>query len=173
VIYTDLVEQVAYRMHVPRWASLPLSGEGAAKHGGRANRPGIAALYLALEAETALAEYRQLSPLLPPGTLVTYQVTVSRVVDFRSGYEGEPWDPLWESFGEDWRTLWFDRRIEPPSWVLGDNVLAQHGQGILFRSILTESGTNLVLYPNQFGADDEIVVHDPQAQLPHNQESWQ
>ena len=56
MILTDLDDQVAYRMHVPRWASLPLSGEGAAKHGGRANRPGVAALYLALEAPTALAE---------------------------------------------------------------------------------------------------------------------
>ena len=172
MILTDLDDQVAYRMHVPRWASLPLSGEGAAKHGGRANRPGVAALYLALETETALGEYRQLSPLVPPGTLVSYRVTVSRVVDFREGYDGRSWDPLWESFGEDWRALWFDRRIEPPSWVLGDDVIAERGRGILFRSSVVDSGTNLVLYPDQLGADDEIAVHDPGGDLPRNQDSW-
>lgn len=160
-------------MHVPRWASLPLSGEGAARHGGRANRPGVAALYLALETKTALAEYRQLSSLLPPGTLVTYRITLSRVVDFRAGYDGAHWDPLWESFGEDWRALWFDRRIEPPSWVLGDSVIAERGRGLLFRSALNESGTNLVLYPDQLGEDDEIVVHDPRGDLPRDQASWQ
>ena len=99
-------------MHVPRRASLPLSGEGAAKHGGRANLPGVAALYLALETPTALAEYQQLSPLLPPGTLVSYRVALSRVVDFREGYDSRSWSPLRESFGEDWRALWFDERIE-------------------------------------------------------------
>nr|WP_245682169.1 RES domain-containing protein [Halomonas gudaonensis] len=37
-------------MHVPRWAYAPTSGAGAAEHGGRLNRPGLPALYLALEA---------------------------------------------------------------------------------------------------------------------------
>ena len=115
---------------------MPLSGEGAAKHGGRANRPGVAVLCLALETETALREYRQLSPLLPPGTLVTYRVTVSRVDDFREGFDAHSWAPLRESFGEDWRALWFDRRIEPPSWVLGDEVVAERSGGILSRSSL-------------------------------------
>jgi RES domain-containing protein len=45
----------AYRVHTPRWAHAPLSGAGTASHGGRANRPGVPALYLSLELETALA----------------------------------------------------------------------------------------------------------------------
>lgn len=56
MIVVDLGPTVAYRVHSPRWASAPTSGEGAARHGGRANRPGISALYLALEPETALLE---------------------------------------------------------------------------------------------------------------------
>jgi RES domain-containing protein len=42
----ELVDTTAYRMHLPRWAVSPMSGAGASKHGGRANRPGVEALYL-------------------------------------------------------------------------------------------------------------------------------
>ena len=52
-------------------------GHGAATHGGRANRTGTLALYLALEPETAVCEYQQLSPLMPPGTLVSYTVRLA------------------------------------------------------------------------------------------------
>jgi hypothetical protein len=42
-------------------------------------------LYLSLETATALAEYQQLAPLLPPGVIVAYQVKLEQVVDFRDG----------------------------------------------------------------------------------------
>ena len=54
MILTDLKTITAYRMHSPKWAVWPTSGAGAAKHGGRANRPGLPALYLALDADTAV-----------------------------------------------------------------------------------------------------------------------
>lgn len=44
----------ACRLHTPRWAIKPTSGNGAAATDGRANRVGVPALYLALEAETAM-----------------------------------------------------------------------------------------------------------------------
>lgn len=47
-------------MHSPRWATAPTSGAGAT-HGGRANRSDVQALYLALEAETAVREYQDLA----------------------------------------------------------------------------------------------------------------
>lgn len=72
----------------------PTSGAGAATHGGRANRPGTHALYLALEADTAIREYQQMSPLMPPGTLVSYTVSSRAVVDFRRGYDPTVWSPL-------------------------------------------------------------------------------
>ena len=77
MILTRLVNLTAFRMHTPKWAVAPTSGTGAATHGGRANRPGVAALYLALDIETAIKEYQRVSVLLPPGTLVSYQVTRS------------------------------------------------------------------------------------------------
>ena len=67
MILTALGPVTAYRMHAPKWATAPTSGAGAPAHGGRANRPGIAALYLALEPDTAIREYQQTSALLRPG----------------------------------------------------------------------------------------------------------
>lgn len=77
---------VAYRVHDPKWAFTPASGAGAGRHGGRANRPGVNALYLSLELETALAEYKQTDALLEPALMVGYQISVESVVDFRSGF---------------------------------------------------------------------------------------
>lgn len=62
-------------------------------------------LYLALELDTAVVEYQQVSPLLPPGTLVSYEVSVSSIVDFTRGYQSGSWNPLWEDFYCDWRSL--------------------------------------------------------------------
>ena len=58
------LDSAAYRVHQPKWSISPTSGAGAGIHGGRANRPGINALYLSLKLETALAEYRQKLPFL-------------------------------------------------------------------------------------------------------------
>jgi hypothetical protein len=46
-----------------------------------------AVLCLSLEPETAIREYQQLSPLMPPGTLVSHTIHLAPIVDFHSGYE--------------------------------------------------------------------------------------
>ena len=172
MILTELGPVTAYRMHTPRWATAPASGAGAAAHGGRANRPGTPALYLALEPETAIREYQQLSPLMPPGTLVSYTVRVAPIVDFRAGYDAEHWSELWEEFHCDWRELWFNQRVEPPSWVLADEALAAGAKGILFASKLGTGGLNLVVYNEMLAAVDTLQVYDQAGALPKNQDSW-
>lgn len=169
---TALADVTAYRMHVPRWAVAPTSGAGAAKHGGRVNRPGVEALYLALETETAVREYQQVSTLLPPGTLTSYQLTAAPVVDFTAGYSSSVWEPIWEDFYCDWRELWFNQRVEPPSWVVGDTVIAAGAKGILFPSRLAKGGTNLVLFTQMLAAPDVLEVFDPGKALPQTQASW-
>jgi RES domain-containing protein len=172
MIFKALSGVTAYRMHVPKWAVAPASGAGAGRHGGRVNRIGLNALYLALDVNTAVLEYQQISPLMPPGTLVSYQLTIDPVVDFTSGYQGGTWPPLWEDFYCDWRGCWFNQRIEPPSWIIGDEVLAAGAKGILFRSRLSPSGVNLVLYVDDLTPTDRIEVHGPQGSLPRDQSSW-
>jgi RES domain-containing protein len=159
-------------MLTPKWAHAPTSGIGAALHGGRANRRGIDAVYVSTEAQTAIAEYQQLSPLMPPGTLVSFEISVGPIVDFTAGYSFDGWDPLWNDFNSDWRSLWFDKKIEPPSWVLGDMVIAAAAKGILFRSNVRSEGINMVLYPGTLTTDDMFQVYDPAHALPRNADSW-
>lgn len=164
------LDAVAYRVHQPKWSFAPTSGAGAGTHGGRANRPGVNALYLSLALETALAEYQQLDALLPPGLMVSYRLTIDAVVDFRAGFT-DAWDALWQDFYCDWRNLHFNQGIEPPSWVIGDQVIAAGAKGILFNSAIT-GGTNLVLYTDTLTGADTLAVHDPGGDLPKNQSSW-
>lgn len=74
---------VLYRAHHPRWAFLPLSGEGAAQASGRFNRPGVPALHLSLEEATSAAEYRQDNDVADPYTLVAYVSHPPDLVDLR------------------------------------------------------------------------------------------
>lgn len=172
MIVTALADCVVYRMHTPKWAHMPISGAGAAKHGGRLNRPGVDALYVALEVETAVEEYQQTSSLLPPGTVVSYQINLDKVADFRKGFETDRWPPIWQDFYCDWRHLWFDRRIEPPSWLIGDEVINEDVKGILFPSVLRPEGTNLVIYTATLSDSDQLSVYDPGNNLPRDQLSW-
>ena len=166
MILTRLDGAIAYRIQSPLRAVSPVSGEVGARYGGRANRPGIRALYLALETETAIREYEQVSTLLPPGTLVSYEVTIERVVDLRAGYMADNGSSLWEDFTCDWRNLWFSGRIAPPSWAIGDKTIQANASGILFPSQIAPGGTSLVVYPDMLGAADMLRVSTPSQSLP-------
>ena len=165
MITTALDKAVCYRFNTPRWAHQPTSGAGAAKQGGRLNRKGLEALYLSCELPTAAAEYQQLSPLLPPGTVVSYHVSLDKVVDFSAGYS-PAWDSIWEDLGCDWRKLAFNDKVEPPSWVIGDICLEAGAKGVLFPSTVHPGGTNLVVYNTALIRGTDLVEpYDPDSVL--------
>ncbi len=158
-----------FRAYTPRWAFDPLSGAGAATAGGRFNRPGRPALYLALELATAVAEYRQSSPFAPPFTMITFLAELPPLVDVRQ-LSGE-WDQLWNDWACDWRVDMLNGN-EPPSWVLGDLVCEAGHAGILFPSKVEHGGTNLVLFTDMVPTPDVLHVHDPDGHLPMDPSSW-
>jgi RES domain-containing protein len=161
----------AYRVLTPQWAFQPHSGAGAAKAGGRFNRPGQQAVYLALESETAIAEYAQSNPVFGPGTIATYQIELTQVVDFRAGYS-DAWDLLWQEWDCEWKRLYFVEEIEPPTWLMSDMAGGVAG-GLLFPSTKRAGGTNLVIYPDRLGDGDVFSVHDPDGALPKSRASWE
>ena len=143
MILTELpAGAVLYRAHAPNRASEPTSGAGAAKKGGRFNREGVQALYLSMDAQTALNEYQQTSPFLPPCTICSYTAALRDLVDLRQLKRGEPWDDLWHDWREDWRYQKFEQHIEPPTWVLGDLVRDRGYTGIVFPSQVNKGGVN-------------------------------
>lgn len=162
-----------HRAFTPRWAHAPESGAGAALAGGRFNRPGVEARYLATTAETALGEYRGESPLLPPATLVTFLVTAKNVVDFTGGYDPTHWTPIWAEALGNWKGMAFLEGVEPPSWVIGDIVRDADHPGILYPSTRQTHGVCLVLFPQmQALASFSARPHDPAKSLPRDDSSW-
>jgi len=70
-----------YRALNPIHARTPLSGAGAALHGGRFNAKGKPALYTALSIMGAVAEANQIGRPFEPVTLVSYQADLGNLLD--------------------------------------------------------------------------------------------
>ena len=157
-------DRIFYRFHRPKWASMPASGAGAAATGGRFNRPGTAALYLAADPLTALAEFGQGTTIVPPGTLVAYQIDIDQVAELAVTQYADA--------GCDWKYLSRIVGRDPPSWRIADGLLAKGRRGLLYPSIRHAGGLNLVLFLANLDANDRIAPHDPQATLPRDQSSW-
>lgn len=126
---------------------------------------GVEALYPALDEVTALREYQQTFPFLPPCTICSYTVALENLVDLRLLSHGDPWDDLWHSWQEDWRHLKFDLHIEPPTWVLGDLVLGAGHTGIIFPSMANPGGVNVVVFNEQIRGDSKVEVNDPDGKI--------
>jgi RES domain-containing protein len=109
--------------------------------------------------------------LLPPGTLVSYRISLSSVVDLSAGYDPEHWDRLWKDWNCDFRAMAIGG-IEPPTWVLADEVLTTGAKGLLFPSTWNPGGVNLVVYTDRLASNDVLEVFDPREDLPRNQDSW-
>lgn len=71
-----------YRSLNPLYAREPLSGEGAARFGGRFNPRGTPALYTALSIGSAIREANQVGALQPT-TLVAYRAQLTNLFDCR------------------------------------------------------------------------------------------
>jgi RES domain-containing protein len=161
VIMGEDKDAICYRVIPPAYAHAPLSGMGAARQGGRFNRPGQEALYLSLDEMTALSEYQQDNPWLPPGIIYTFFVRALRVADFSAGFDPNNWPPLWADFSVDWRTEWFGKGHEPPTWYMADDVIAAGLDGILFPSQTRPHGINLVVYASSSRLVSQLRVYDP------------
>jgi RES domain-containing protein len=179
-----IFDGLVYRAHNPRWAYLPTSGEGAARHGGRFNRKGLPALYTSLDITTAWLEAQQGLPFkAQPMTLVAYRVRCERIVDLTdpatlaaNRIDAADLACPWEDLAS--RGLW------PPSWALADALIAQDVQGALVPSFAPAPNPapnpapdatprrNLVLWR---WADDPpcaVRVIDDFGRLPQDDRGW-
>lgn len=75
------VQGVVYRAHDPRWAWSPMSGEGARRHGGRFNKPGVPTHYTSFSVSGAVREVSPMGRRMQPLVLCAYDVDVAPVFD--------------------------------------------------------------------------------------------
>lgn len=135
-----------YRALNPLRAREPLSGRGAALHGGRFNPRGTAALYTSLSVMTALREAHQVGDLQPV-TLVAYDADIEAIFD------GRDTEALAEQ-AMDAQALadpgWRDAMRahgEAPTQAFARRLIAQGWRGLLVPS-----------YARGAGADDLNIV---------------
>ena len=158
-----------WRMLSPRWAFEPLSGDGAARAGGRWNERGQQALYLSDSHATAIAEYQQDLPR--PGTLTAYDVTASRILDLTSAEVMRvlALDGLF--LKQAWKRMRDIEKARPPGWDFAVAAMAAGWHGVRTFSVQAQ-GINLVLWCWN-GNGEPVVRHlDPLGELPADQASW-
>lgn len=146
-------EGVSYRLHNPIWAWSPLSGEGAARCGGRFNPKGTPALYLSTSINGCIAEVSAgfSSKLLEPLVLCSYHVGIDNLLDLRGD----------NRFAAPWRT-WVLQGKTPPGWALCNAALANKRiKGLIVDSYQSPQESNLVLFDYQ----QQVSLHDPDERL--------
>ena len=167
------------RVLTPRWAHDPLSGAGAAFRGGRYNRAGVAALYLAYDIDFAVNEYEQ-DIGTRPGTFCYYDVDLDPVADLTLDSEVIALG----SAPADRFCLWKDllsRSVTPPTWDLADAALAAGYVAAIVPSTVPANrppardtpGINVVIWRWNTGTSGTLVrALDPTNELPSDQSSW-
>jgi len=166
---------ICYRSHDPKWSFKPISGEGAAKTGGRFNPPGIETLYLARSIVGAAKETTQgLARKIDPMVLCSYDVDCEDVLDLTDARVLKDYGILADILSCAWRGFLL-RSETPPSWKLSEDVRAKGAAGIIVPSFAPGAANedrNLVLW--KWGKDlpYRVRVYDPSNRLPKNQLSW-
>jgi RES domain-containing protein len=148
-----------YRAFNPRWTAQPLSGEWAARFGGRFNRKGRPALYTTLEPSTALREVsrtRRMQPIL----FISYEATLIGVVDaLGSGLD------LALLGADDWQRR-MDAEGTAPTQDLAETLITAGATGLLVPSFAPGArpeDLNLVLWS---WTADTLRVIDDEKRLP-------
>jgi RES domain-containing protein len=166
---------VVYRAHNPRWAFSPLSGEGAARTGGRFNPVGMPALYTSVRVETAVREATQGFPRkFDPLTLCSYEVDCEDIADLTDARERATLDVTPADLACAWKLLAHEGK-PVPSWIIAERLIGAGRAGILVRSFApgaTDADINLVLWKWGDRRPHRVTLHDPERRLPRNQRSW-
>lgn len=155
-----------YRSLNPLYARQPLSGEGAARFGGRFNPRGVPALYTALTIATAIREANQAGDLQPT-TLVAYRAAFTDLFDCRDAGALSRFDMTAETLADPaWREA-MRKDGRAPTQDFAITLIAVGHPGMLVRSFARGAAPddlNLVLW-RWSGEGAALSVIDDEARL--------
>lgn len=159
-----------WRAYVPRWAHLPLSGEGAARFGGRWNPVGAPTIYAAQELSTAWAEYNQ-GFVQHPALIVQLRLAGANLIDLTRSAILKQWGIGPTIHDVEWREM-LDDGSTPPTHALRERLLEAGCDGVIYPSFMSPGGTCVALWRwNAHGAP-KLDVIDPEGRLPKSPASW-
>lgn len=143
-----------------------MSGEGAARFGGRFNPKGTPALYTALSVATAIREANQVGDLQPT-TLVAYRARLTKLFDCRDTAALARFDMTAEALADPaWREAMRKGGRAPPQDFARALITAGH-PGLLVQSIARGTRAddlNIVLW-RWTGKGAGLTVIDDEARL--------
>ena len=155
-----------------------LSGRGAARHGGRWNRPGISAVYGSLDIITATTEAYQnfldagfalsaIRPRVMAGATVKLSVVcdlTDRVIRRKMGFTLE------ELMTEDWKGI---QTSGEESWTqaIGRGCRIAGFEGLLAPSARNRGGKNIVIFPDRL-IDGSVLSGLAAEDLPPHPDQW-
>jgi RES domain-containing protein len=169
------LQGIHYRAHDPKWAFDPLSGDGARAKGGRFNPIGMPALYLARSPAGCFVEQSHGFPLrFSPLTVCAYDIDVDDIVKLTTGADRTNANVSLSELQCAWMD---DVRLgrTPASWNVATRLIASGAAGILVPSFAYQASPNMhnvVLWRWGDSLPHKVSVHDPNFQLPKNQDSW-
>ncbi|KGE02075.1 MULTISPECIES: RES domain-containing protein [Rhizobium/Agrobacterium group] len=159
-----------WRAYVPRWAHAPLSGDGAARFGGRWNPVGSPTIYAARELSTAWAEYNQ-GFVQHPALIAQLRLTGARLANLI-----DPAALADHGVNEaihhcEWRADLDAGRL-PATHALRERLVDQGFDGVVYPSFMSPGGTCVALWRWNGQGEPSLIVIDPDGRLPRNAASW-
>ncbi len=161
---------ILWRAFVPRWGHLPLSGEGAARFGGRWNPVGVPAIYAACELSTAWAEYNQ-GFVQHPALIAQLRLADARLADLTDPVVCDRLSVERSIHRCEWRADIEAGRV-PATHSLRRRLAGEGFHGVVYPSFMSRGGTCVALWQWNGKRGPVLTLIDPEARMPKTPASW-
>jgi RES domain-containing protein len=161
---------ILWRAYVPKWSYMPLSGEGAARFGGRWNPVGVPTIYAARELSTAWAEYNQ-GFVQHPALIAQLELAGARLADLTNAAVLEEHGFDQAIHRSEWRSE-LDKGEVPAPHRAYRKLLGAGFDGVIYPSFMSPGGSCVALWRWNGPDAPALRVIDPDGRLPTSPAAW-